>query len=187
MRLIILFSFISTFIFAQKTCVYSTNETDSIGTLKITKEVLMYEKLFGESKKYIYFALGNDNGLPFLSLSIIEKDNKFIPTICFDNKSRLYVQLSNGKILSLLCNEVEKCSQNLPGAEGSLFSRIVQANFLFPKTIWEDLKNNTIEILRISSSTSTQDIVVKDAIESSLNKDFFRPNQIFMDYLHCIE
>jgi len=187
MRFIGLFFFIFTFHYAQKTCVYSINETDSIGTFKLTKEILMYEKTFGDSHKYIYFALGNDNGLPFLNMSIIEKDNQFIPTICFDNKSKLYVQLSNGKILSLLSNEVEKCSQNLAGIDGVKYSRIVQSNFLFPKNTWNELKNDTIEILRISSSTSSQDIVIKDVIESSINKDFYRPNQIFMDFLHCIE
>lgn len=183
---IILFLFIN-ITNAQKKCVYSTNESDSLGVLKITKEVLMYEKVFGESEKYIYFALGNDNGLPFLNMSIVEKNNEFIPTICFNSKSKIHIQLSNNKIVPLICNENDNCSKNLPNIADNKFARISQANFLFPKHVWEDLKNETIQFIRIASSTSTQDIVVKETIESSLTKDFFRPNQFFMDFLHCIE
>ena len=43
--LLILF-LISSTLFAQKTCEYSTNVTDSIGTYKSTKEYMIYEKNF---------------------------------------------------------------------------------------------------------------------------------------------
>jgi hypothetical protein len=187
MRFFIVLLFVFNLSMAQKTCIYGTNEIDSLGVLKITKEILMYEKIFGASEKYIYFSLGNDNGLPFLSLSIVEKNNEFIPTICFDTKSKIFIQLSNNKIIPLLCNENDICSKNLPGIADNRFARITQANFLFPKNVWDDLKNESIQFIRIASSTSSQDIVVKETIESSLTKDFFRPSQIFMDYLHCIE
>lgn len=187
MRILIAFLFFINLNFSQKTCVYSVNESDSTGVLKMTKEVLMYEKIFGASEKYIYFSLGNDNGLPFLNFSMVEKNNEFVPTICFDTKSKIYLQLSNGKIIPLFCNEQEMCSKKLAGLEKNTFARISQANFLFPKDVWNQLKDETVDFIRIASSTSSQDFVVKAEIESSLTKDFFRPNQFFMDYLHCIE
>ena len=71
--LTIVFLFSIQFFNAQKDCEFSTNITDSIGSYKSTKSVLMHERNFGGNEKSIYFSLINSDGLQSLNIQIIQK------------------------------------------------------------------------------------------------------------------
>ena len=99
--ILILFFLFQTVSFAQKPCDYTVNITDSIGTLKETKSCLVYEKVFGNSAQLVFLSLISDNGTPILNLQIIQKSTDFITPKCVDKNSKVYFQLSNGKITRL--------------------------------------------------------------------------------------
>ena len=77
---------------AQKRCDYEVEVNDSIGSLKTTKEFLMYERKFGNNENYLFFSLSNDNGTPVLNFQMIHKNNDFIKAYCIDAKTKLYIQ-----------------------------------------------------------------------------------------------
>jgi len=78
---------LSTTLFAQKPCEYSTNVKDSLGTYKTTKEYMMYEKNFAGNKSYIFYSLIVTNGTPTLNLQLIRKSKDFMKANCFDSAS----------------------------------------------------------------------------------------------------
>ena len=99
--LLLALSLISSAIFAQKPCEYTTNVTDSIGTYKTTKEYIIAEKNFAGTSNYIFFSLAVSDGMPLLNVQLIQKSKDFIKANCFDKDSKIFLQLNNGKVITL--------------------------------------------------------------------------------------
>ncbi len=94
---------------AQKPCEFSVNVTDSLGTYKETKSAIVHEFVFGNTSKHIFFALTSTNDMPLLSLLILQKSKDFLKINCFDKNSRIYLQLENNKVITLIASEEENC------------------------------------------------------------------------------
>lgn len=170
----------------KKDCIYAINVNDSIGSLKTTKDYLMYEKQFGASETYIYFSLSVADGTPFLTFQLIEKDNGFIRATCLDSKSRVVFQLENGSIISLLSANEDVCGTLLTDTNGKN-TRILTGNFLFPKNSLETLLQNEIAIVRIMSMGMSKDYIIKKEFTSELLKITLRPGAFFNTFLPCVE
>lgn len=183
----LLFCLASISIFGQKKCDYDINITDSLGAFKATKEYLIYEKVFGSNEHHISFTLSNSNGVPFLSMQSIKKNMEFIPVNCFDTNSKIYFQLQNGKIVSLLFYEPEGCGTMIQAETTKQYVRILTGNFLFPKESFEELKKSPISLMRIKFGAETEDYIIKSELQSEIFKTFYRPESYFMEYLHCVE
>ena len=173
-------------VFAQKDCDYSTNIKDSIGTYKVTNEYLVSEKIFAGKSSYIFCALVNDNGFPVLNVQLIQKSKDFISASCFDKNSKLYLQLQNGKIVTLLHLNKESCGSLIRDDKG-FDNRVNVGTFMFIKGSMEDLKSSPVNLMRIKFLTSTDDYIVKKEITSEMNGKVYFPETYFMDYLKCIE
>lgn len=172
--------------FAQKDCDYSTEVNDSIGTYKETKSYLMHEKVFGGNSTYLFFSLGNESGIPFLKVQKIEKSANFIPANCFDKQSKVYIQLLNGKIITLLYDGQETCGSLIRLENDPISSRMITGNFLFLKGSIEELKSSPIWQIRIRYSTDMTDFAVKKELVSELLNETFTPETYFIKYLHCV-
>lgn len=174
--------------FAQKRCSYSVDVSDSLGTLKTTKEYLMFEKVFGSNEQFIFFSLSNSNGMPFLTIQFVQKNNAFIPASCFEASTRVFFQLQNGKIVSGMHTNEEVCSTLLRDDTSNKDIRILSGNFLFDKESLQALKQSPINLMRIKfNAINTQDFIIKTSLESEFFKEFYRPESYFIEYLHCIE
>ncbi|WP_026705594.1 hypothetical protein [Flavobacterium soli] len=182
--LFILFQFSA---FAQKKCDYSSNVTDSIGTYKSTKEYLMYERIFGGNSSYIFFSLVNADGTPYLQAQIAHKSTDFIKASCFDSSSKIYLQLLNGKIVSLVHTDNETCGTMIRVEAENKNTRILTGDFMFLKGSFEDLKASPVTMMRIKYSGEMQDYVLKKELVSESMKESFFPENYFMDYIHCVE
>ncbi len=182
--LFVCFLLFQTSLWSQKKCDFTENITDSLGTLRTTKEILMYERVFGNNENFLFFSLSNSNGVPFLTLQNIQKNNEFIKALCIDPNSKIYIKLENGKIITLLHTETENCGNFFRNDERNV--RIVTANFLFLKNTIEEIQNSPIELIRIKYSTETKDYMIKKELDSEILKTFSRPSNFFMDYLHCV-
>jgi hypothetical protein len=183
--LVILF-LISSTLFAQKPCEYSSNVTDSIGTYKSTKEYMIYEKNFAGNKNYIFLSLALTDGTPTLNLQLIQKSKEFLKANCFDKNSKLFLQLNNGKIISLIHVEQENCGSMIRDDNG-FDNRILTGSFMFLKGSFEDLKSSPVNLMRIKYLTDLEDYVFKKQFQSELNNQIYEPETYFMNYLHCIE
>jgi hypothetical protein len=183
--LVILF-LISSTLFAQKPCEYSANVTDSIGTYKSTKEYMIYEKNFAGNKNYIFLSLALTDGTPTLNLQLIQKSKEFLKANCFDKNSKLFLQLNNGKIISLIHIEQENCGSLIRDDNG-FDNRVLTGSFMFLKGTFEDLKSSPVNLMRIKYLTDLEDYVFKKEFQSELNNQIYQPETYFMNYLHCIE
>lgn len=180
------FFLISGNLFAQKPCEYSSNVTDSIGTYKSTKEYMIYEKNFAGNKNYIFLSLALTDGTPNLNLQLIQKSKEFLKANCFDKNSKLFLQLNDGKIITLLHVDQENCGSMIRDDNG-FDNRILSGSFMFLKGSFEDLKSSPVNLMRIKYLTDIEDYVFKKEFTSEMNNEVYQPETYFMKYLYCIE
>lgn len=183
-----LFIFFQISVFAQKDCDYSTNVIDSIGSYKSTKEYIVYERNFAGNSTYIFFSLINTDDTPFLKVQIIKKSSDFIKANCYDEKSKIYLQLFNGKVVSLVHTATETCGTmiNLE-TENNKKTRILTGDFMFLKGSFEDLKTSPVTMIRINSATESQDFIFKKELISETTNEKYYPEDYFINYIKCIE
>jgi hypothetical protein len=177
---------ISSTLFAQKPCEYSANVTDSIGTYKSTKEYMIYEKNFAGNTNYIFYSLALTDGTPTLNINFIQKSKEFLKANCFDKNSKLFLQLNNGKIITLLHIDQENCGTLIRDEKG-FDNRVLTGTFMFMKGTFEDLKSSPVNMMRIKYLTDIEDYVIKKEFQSELNNQVYQPETYFVNYLHCIE
>ncbi len=173
-------------VFAQKPCEYSANVTDSIGTYKITNEYLISEKNFGGSFSYVFFSLAQTDGLPTLNLQLIQKSKDFIKANCFDKNSKVFLQLQNGKIVTLMHIEQENCGTLIRDDKG-FDNRVNTGIFVFMKDSYDELKKSPVNIMRIKYLTSTEDYIVKNELKSEMNGKVYKPDTYLMENIRCVE
>ena len=186
-KTVLLFLFlISSTLFAQKPCEYSVNVTDSIGSYKSTKEHMIYEKIFAGNNNYIFYSLALTDGMPTLNINFIQKSKDFLKANCFDKNSKLFLQLNNGKIITLLHIDKESCG-TLIRDENGFDNRVLTGTFMFMKGSFEELKSSPVNMMRIKYLIDIEDYVIKKEFQSELNNQVFQPETYFINYLHCIE
>ncbi len=178
--------FISSNLFAQKPCEFSTNVTDSIGSYKSTKEYMIAEKNFGGTSSYIFFSLALADGMPLLNVQLIQKSKDFMKVNCFDKNSKLFLQLKNGKIVSLIHIDQENCGTLLRDDKG-FDNRLTTGTFMFMKDSFEELKNSEVFLMRIKFLTDTEDYVLKKQFTSELNNEVYDPETYFIQNINCVQ
>lgn len=172
--------------FAQKNCEYSANVTDSIGTYKSTREYMIAEKNFGGTSDYFFFSLALTDNIPTLTLQHIQKSKEFLKASCFDKTSKLYLQLANGKIVTLHHIDQENCGTLLRDDKG-FDNRVNSGTFFIIKDNFEDLKQSPVTMIRIKYATNTEDYVLKKQFTSELTSQIYYPESYFINFIKCIE
>jgi hypothetical protein len=170
--------------FAQKPCEYTTNVTDSIGTYKTTKEYIIAEKNFAGTSSYIFFSLAVADGMPLLNVQLIQKSKGFMKANCFDKNSKLFLQLNNGKVITLIHIDQENCGSMLRDDKG-FDNRITPGTFMFMKDSFEELKKSPVSMMRIKFLTDTEDYVLKKQFTSELNNEVYEPETYFIQNIEC--
>lgn len=171
--------------FAQKECEFSSNINDSLGTYKSTQDYVIQERVFGNSQTSIFFSLINADGLLSLNMQMVQKSTDFISAKCLDKNSKIYIQLINGRIITLLGIDQENCGNSVRNNNET--SRILSGYFLFMKDTFEELKKSPISFIRIKFAGETVDFVTKSELVSEVDKKTYNPDRFFIDYLKCIE
>lgn len=171
---------------AQKPCDFAVNVSDSIGTLKETKEYLVFEKNFAGTSSYIFNSIVITDGTPTLKVQLIEKSLDFIKARCFDKNSKIYFQLNNGKIVTLIHINEETCGNMLRDDKG-FNNRLMTGYFMFRKEDYQELKNSAISYIRVKFLTDTQDYILKKELVSELDGIIYEPENYFVNYFHCLE
>jgi hypothetical protein len=184
--IIIAFLFIAGNLFAQTPCDYSTNVSDSIGTYKSTREYMISEKKFAGNSSYIFYSLALTDGLPTLNVQLIQKSKGFLKANCFDKNSKLYFQLHNGKIVTLLHIDGENCG-TIVRDDNAFDNRVTTGSFMFVKGSFEELKSSPVSMMRIKYLTETEDYVIQKEFKSELNNQVYEPETYFINNLQCIE
>jgi hypothetical protein len=170
--------------FAQKPCEYTTDITDSIGTYKSTKEYMIAEKNFAGTSSYIFFSLAVADGMPLLNVQLIQKSKGFMKANCFDKNSKLFLQLNNGKVVTLIHTDKENCGTMLRDDKG-FDNRLTPGTFMFMKDSFEELKKSPVSMMRIKYLTDTEDYVLKKQFTSELNNEVYEPETYFIQNIDC--
>jgi hypothetical protein len=119
-------------------------------------------------------------------VQLLSKSKEFIKANCFDKNSKIFLQLTNGKIVTLLHNEEENCGTMLRDDKG-FDNRINSGTFLFLKGSFEELKQSTVSLMRIKYLTDTEDYVLPKKLQSELDSSIYYPETYFIDNIRCIE
>lgn len=168
-------------------CIYDVEEKTDSTSLKITPQKLIYERIFGNSKEFLFFNLLNESGTPMLVVQQIQKNNAFIPVNCIDKKSKIVFQLANGKIVTLIHSDLETCSQLNFDSETKDNIRILTGYFYFTKSNYEELSKSPISLMRIQFVGETKDYVINSEYFSETFVTKTNPTNYFIDYLKCVE
>jgi hypothetical protein len=170
--------------FAQKPCEIDSEFTDSLGTYKSLKQKLIFERDFAGNSTRLYFSLSTNNGVLSLDLELLQRSSEFIKANCLDQRSKLYLQLSNGKIVTLLHASHETCGTLIRGEDG-VNNRIITSSFLFTKENFEDLKSNNVTFMRMQYAGETVDFPFKTSFVSDLDNKTYEPEKYFIENLKC--
>ena len=185
-KILFLLLFIQSIVFAQKPCELATSITDSIGTYKETKSCLVYEKVFGNSAQLIFLSLASENDTPVLKIQIIQKSKDFITPKCLDTASKLFFQLSNGKVYSLIYADEGKCDNLIYNQTEKENNRFLEATFFFLKNDFEDLKKHSISLMKINYSSGPVDYILHKKIVSEKINITYNPENFFKDNYECL-
>ena len=170
---------------AQKPCDYSVNVKDSLGTYKETKSAIVHEYIFGNTSKHVFFALALTDEMPSLTVLILQKSKDFLKVNCFDKNSRIYLQLENNKVVTLIAAEQENCGTPVKDDLG-FNNRILSGTFYFLKGTIDDLKTSPISSMRIKFATESQDYIIKKLLLSEMDLKTYFPSSYFIDFLPCV-
>jgi len=189
MRFILFFLLISCLTTAQKTCEFDFEVKNDSVNYRETKKHLIYERIFGKKTNYAFISLLNDGGYPMMNFQKVQKSDSFIETECFDKEARIYLQLTNGRIYTLLHTDQDVCSVRVPDIEGhKLNIRVLNTSFFFMEDDYEELKKYPVTLLQIRFSTGEKSSYVMEKELVSKNLEITsNPEKIFVDYYPCIE
>lgn len=181
-----LFLFTNLIAFSQKPCEIETNVTDTLGTYKSTKQFIIFERSFAGNSNNIFFSLTNNNGVIGVETQQLISSFDFVKANCLDANSRIYLQLNNGKIVTLLFAGNDTCG-TLIRNDRNQNTRIIVGSFVFSKDNYEDLKISPVTFMRIKYSSEIIDYPFKTELISELDKKNYQPENYFINYLKCIE
>jgi hypothetical protein len=184
--IIALFLLTNLSIYAQKPCEIDTDINDTVGSYKSTKQYMIFERSFAGNSTNIFFSLTNTNGVLGIEAQILQRSSEFIKAICLDASSKIYLQLQNGKIVTLIHAGSDSCG-TLVRDEKNGNNRIVTSTFLFAKENYEELKVSPVTFMRIQYSGETVDYPFRSGFVSLLDKKMYEPERYFMNYINCIE
>lgn len=171
--------------YAQQPCEYVANVSDSLGVYRETPDYLIHERKFGDMTSLIYFSLAQTDGMPTLNVQFINKSKNFIKVKCLDKNSRLFIQLDNGKIVTLIHIDQDNCGTNI--RKEGVNNRIMNGVFMFLKGSIEDLKASPMSTIRVRYATDSDDIIIKSELKSESDGKSYKPSLYFINNLRCVE
>lgn len=172
---------------AQEDCQFTIVTTEENKEIKSTKEYLIYEKVFGSSSQFMFFSLSNNDGIPLLNFQMLAKSKEFPKAYCLDKASKIYIQLLNGTIITLISAIDDQCSNLIYDNTEKNNIRILTGTFLFTKGSLESLEQYPISFIRVKYANETVDYPIKKELQSESMPQKYFPESYFMNFLKCIQ
>lgn len=172
---------------AQEDCQYTIVTGEDNKESKSTKEYLMYEKIFGGTSQFMFFSLSNHDGIPVLNFQLLAKSKEFPKVYCLDKASKIYIQLLNGNIITLISATEEQCSGLIYDSTEKNNLRILTGSFLFTKGSLEDLEKYSISFIRVKYVNELVDYPMKKELQSESMSQKYFPESYFTNFLKCIQ
>lgn len=171
---------------AQEPCEH-TIITSGGKEYKSTKDYVVYEKVFGTTSTFVFFSMSLPEGIPVLNFQLLAKSQEFPKAYCLDKSSRIYLQLENGKVVTLISALDENCANLIYDNESKNNIRVLSGSFLFTKGSIEELEKSPVTMMRVKYSTETVDYPVRKELTSETNNTKYFPEMYFKNHLKCLE
>ncbi|MFL9845541.1 hypothetical protein [Flavobacterium rhizosphaerae] len=168
-------------------CQLTIETTEEGDEIKSTKDYLMYEKVFGDTSQFLFFSLTNSAGTPLLNFQLLSKSKGFTPQVCLNQNSRIFIQLTNNKIVTLISAVEEQCSALVYDTNEKNNLRILTGTFLFTKGNFEDLEKSAVSFIRVQYATESVDYPIKKELTSETSGTVYQPETYFINHLKCLE
>ncbi|MXN93279.1 hypothetical protein GR160_18795 [Flavobacterium sp. Sd200] len=168
-------------------CKYTVTDKEDGQEIKTTREYLMHEKVFAGNSQFVFFSLSNTQGVPVLNFQLLAKGKDFPKVQCIDKASRIFIQLANGKIVTLISASEEVCGSLMYDSNEQNNIRVLTGSFLFTKNSFEDLDKSAISFIRVKYATETIDYNIKKELQSESMGQKYYPEQYFINTLKCIQ
>lgn len=172
---------------AQEDCKYSIVSGENGQELKSTTEYLMHEKVFGGTSQFVFFSLTNSEGVPILNFQLLAKSKEFPKVYCLDKASKIYLQLMNGKVITLISATEDQCSGLIYDSSEKNNLRVLSGSFLFTVGSMEDLEKSPISFIRVKYVNETVDYPVRKELKSESIEGTYFPEAYFINNLKCIQ
>ena len=172
---------------AQDDCQYTTVTNENGIEIKSTPESLMYEKVFGGTSQFIFFSLTNNDGMPVLNFQLLAKSREFPKMYCIDKASKIYLQLMNGKIVTLISATEDQCSGLIYDSTEKNNIRVLTGTFLFTVGSLEDLEKSPVTFIRVKYVNETVDYITRKELQSEIITGKYFPETFFINNLKCIK
>ncbi len=171
----------------NKECKYAVEDTTQGQELRTTPDYLMYERSFAGSSQFLFFSLSNSQGLPLVNFQLLSKAKDFPKMFCFEKDARVYVQLANNKIVTLIYAGEGQCAQLIYDEIEKNNIRALSGTFLFMKGSMEDLESSTITFIRVKYSGEMVDYPIRSELVSESMKQTYRPDTYLKENLKCVK
>ncbi|MGV3459524.1 MAG: hypothetical protein ACO1N9_03600 [Flavobacterium sp.] len=172
----------------NKECDYSVNSKEDGKEIRTTKEYMMYERVFGGTSTFVFFSMTIADGLPLLNFQLLAKSKDFPKAQCFDKASKIYMQLENGKVVTLInALDTESCAGLMYDSENQNNIRVLTGTFLFTKGSLEELEKSRVTLLRVKYATEQADYSIRKELTSETNTTKYTPESYFMNNLKCLQ
>ncbi|MGK0386365.1 MAG: hypothetical protein ACI849_000975 [Patiriisocius sp.] len=182
--LLILFFTIATI--AQDSCDYKINVDTEEEVFQLTQESLIDFTVGDKKTVFVYFSLMKEGNVKSVVLSISLNSEEIPPLICYDKKSRISFQLSNGEYVSAPYLGIDTCGRQTKD-ENAINNSISEASFYLDEVALKRLVNSPVERLRISTLKNNFNLVLRDVISNDQLKKSIYPKEFFINSLPCIE
>lgn len=171
----------------NKECKYAVEDTTQGQELRTTPDYLMYERSFAGSSQFLFFSLSNSQELPLVNFQLLSKSKDFPKMYCFEKDARVYVQLANNKIVTLIYAGEGQCAQLIYDGVEKNNIRALSGVFLFMKGSIEDLESSTITFIRVKYSGEMVDYPIRSELVSESMKQTYRPDTYLKENLKCVK
>ncbi|RZJ68577.1 MAG: hypothetical protein EOO45_14745 [Flavobacterium sp.] len=167
-------------------CQYTIMEASDGTEVKTTKDYLMYESVFGGTSDFVFFSMGNADGIPVLHFQLLSKSKGFTKAYCLNDASKIYFQLNNGRIVTLINVTGEQCSGLVYDNDEKNNIRILTGSFVFTVGSMEDLEKSAVSSMKIKYVSESVNYVIRKELQSEGTTVKYYPERYFINNLKCI-
>src|SRR5690606_5563473 len=130
-------------------------------------------------------SLVQTDDMPWLNIQFLDRSSNFIKAKCLDKNSRLFLQLENGKIVTMIHIDQDNCGTTVRDNKGEN-NRIMNGEFLFVQGSLDDLKTSPVSLMRVRFATDTVDYILRSEFVAEFDGKTYHPGRYFVDTLHCV-
>lgn len=171
----------------DKPCDFEIDIATDTSSSRVLKDKIIDESIFGNTTSFLTFKLFEVDGFLGVNFQYLQKSKGFLTPICIDKNTKMVLDLSNGKQVTLVnSSDTEACNDLHYDEINKNNLRILSGFFYFTPENFQDLKTEKVYMIKITASTGDVNFIIKSELNSEIYKEKSTPDTYFKDYLKCL-